>query len=119
MKTQHPASLSVIVAILVAVQGLSQLGFGQNQQKLADAVSARAATPPPQTQATPRQAGLTLADLEQMALSNNPTLAQAAAEIRAASARKLQAGLYPNPTVGYQGEQIRGGIQGVVSKASL
>ena len=110
MKTQHPASLSVIVAILVAVQGLSQLGFGQNQQKLADAVSARAATP--QTQATPRQAGLTLADLEQMALSNNPTLAQAAAEIRAASARKLQAGLYPNPTVGYQGEQIRGGIQG-------
>src|SRR5207253_8479898 len=68
MKTQHPASLSVIVAILVAVQGLSQLGLGQNQQKLADAVSARAATPPPQTQATPRQAGLTLADLEQMAL---------------------------------------------------
>ena len=53
-----------------------------------------------------------LADLEQMALSNNPTLAQAAAEIRAASARKLQSGLYPNPTVGYQGEQIRGGVQG-------
>jgi len=112
MKTQHPASLSVIVAILVAVQGLSQLGFGQNQQKPADAVSARAATPSPQNQATPQQAGLTLADLEQMALSNNPTLAQAATEIRAASARKLQAGLYPNPTVGYQGEQIRGGIQG-------
>src|SRR3989454_4685349 len=112
MKTQHPASLSVIVAILVAVQGLSQLGFGQNQQKLADAVSARAAPPPPQTQATPRQAGLGLAQLEQMALTNNPTLAQAAAEIRAATGRKLQSGLYPNPTVGYQGEQIRGGIQG-------
>jgi len=58
------------------------------------------------------QAGLTLGELEQMALSSNPTLAQAAAEIRAAAGRKLQSGLYPNPTVGYQGEQIRGGTQG-------
>ena len=56
--------------------------------------------------------GLTRTELEQMALSNNPTLAQAAAEIRAARGRQQQAGLYPNPTVGYQGEQIRGGIQG-------
>jgi outer membrane protein, heavy metal efflux system len=58
------------------------------------------------------QSGLTLVELEQMALGNNPTLAQAAAEIRAATGRKLQSGLYPNPTVGYQGEQIRGGSQG-------
>jgi cobalt-zinc-cadmium efflux system outer membrane protein len=58
------------------------------------------------------QTGLTLGELEQMALSSNPTLAQAAAEIRAAAGRKLQSGLYPNPTVGYQGEQIRGGTQG-------
>ncbi len=58
------------------------------------------------------QSGLTLGELEQMALSSNPTLAQAAAEIRAAEGRKLQSGLYPNPTVGYQGEQIRGGTQG-------
>src|SRR6266436_2289578 len=58
------------------------------------------------------QTGLTLGELEQMALSSNPTLAQAAAEIRAATGRKLQSGLYPNPTVGYQGEQIRGGAQG-------
>src|ERR1700751_430119 len=56
--------------------------------------------------------GLTLGELEQIALGNNPTLLQAASEIRAATARKLQSGLYPNPTVGYQGEQIRGGVQG-------
>ena len=56
--------------------------------------------------------GLTLAELEQMALSGNPTLAEAAAEIRAARGRQQQAGLYPNPTIGYQGEQIRGGTQG-------
>lgn len=54
---------------------------------------------------------LTLEQLEQMALENNPTLAQSAAEVRAAAGRERQSGLYPNPTVGYQGEQIRGGDQ--------
>jgi cobalt-zinc-cadmium efflux system outer membrane protein len=48
-------------------------------------------------------------ELEQMGLANNPTLKQAEAELRATEARKWQTGLYPNPTVGYQGEQIRGG----------
>jgi outer membrane protein, heavy metal efflux system len=55
---------------------------------------------------------LRLEDLEQMGLSNNPTLKQAEAEIRATEGRKRQAGLYQNPTVGYQGEQIRGGSFG-------
>ncbi len=44
-----------------------------------------------------------------MALQNNPTFAQSTANIQAAEGRKKQSGLYPNPTVGYQGEQIRGG----------
>ena len=48
-------------------------------------------------------------DLEQMGLASNPTLRQADAEVRATQGRWRQAGLYPNPTVGYQGEQIRGG----------
>jgi outer membrane protein, heavy metal efflux system len=50
-----------------------------------------------------------LEELQQMALQNNPTFAQATANIRAAEGRKQQSGLYPNPTVGYQGEEIRGG----------
>ena len=49
---------------------------------------------------------LTLADLEQMAQRGNPTLAQAAANVEAARGRALQSGLYPNPTVGYNGEQM-------------
>lgn len=57
-------------------------------------------------------ATLTLEELQQIALENNPTLAQATANIRSAEGRKKQSGLYPNPTVGYQGEQIRGGSQG-------
>jgi cobalt-zinc-cadmium efflux system outer membrane protein len=52
---------------------------------------------------------ITLGELQQMALSHNPTLAEAGAGIRAAASRAKQSALYPNPTVGYQGEQIRGG----------
>ncbi|MGA7398944.1 MAG: TolC family protein [Candidatus Sulfotelmatobacter sp.] len=52
---------------------------------------------------------MTLEELQQMALQNNPTFAQSAANIQAAEGRKKESGLYPNPTVGYQGEQIRGG----------
>ena len=55
------------------------------------------------------QKTITLEELQQMALENNPTFAQSAANIRAAEGRKKQSGSYPNPTVGYQCEQIRGG----------
>ena len=50
-----------------------------------------------------------LEDLEQMALANNPTVAQVQANLRAAAGLARQAGLYPNPTVGYYGDEIRGG----------
>src|SRR5260370_3176796 len=63
----------------------------------------RAQTPPSE------QKTITLEELQEMALQNNPTFAQSAANIKAAEGRKKQSGLYPNPTVGYQGEQIRGG----------
>ena len=52
-----------------------------------------------------------LEQLQQLAVEHNPTLKQAQAEIRAAEGRKRQAGFYPNPTVGYIGEQISGGTQ--------
>ena len=50
-----------------------------------------------------------LDDLEQMALNRNPTLSQANADVHSAEGLKKQAGLYPNPTVGYYGDEIRGG----------
>jgi len=53
-----------------------------------------------------------LEQLEHMAWANNPTLTQAQAEIRASKGRQLQSGLYPNPTIGYTGEEIRGGSFG-------
>ena len=48
---------------------------------------------------------LRLEDLERMALEKNPTLFQAQSSIRAAQGRQTQAGLYPNPLVGYQLEE--------------
>lgn len=49
---------------------------------------------------------VTLAELEQLALQNNPTIAGARAQVLAAQGRQVQAGLYPNPTVGYLGDQM-------------
>ncbi|WP_437193688.1 TolC family protein [Planctomicrobium sp. SH527] len=44
---------------------------------------------------------LTLDDLKQIALANNPTLPQASSEIEKERGVWQQVGLYPNPTVGY------------------
>jgi len=63
-------------------------------------------------QAAAQGALVTLEQVENIARQMNPTLRQAEAEIRAAKARQQQAGLYPNPTVGYTGDEIRGGSVG-------
>ena len=44
----------------------------------------------------------TLADLQQLAAANSPTLRQAASDVEAARGLLQQAGLYPNPTIGYE-----------------
>lgn len=61
---------------------------------------------PPAPATTGPVAGLGLADFERLALERNPTLRQAFAQFDAARSRSFQAGLYPNPTVGYIAEQI-------------
>jgi cobalt-zinc-cadmium efflux system outer membrane protein len=53
-----------------------------------------------------------LEQLEAMALARNPTLRQAESMRQAAEGVARQAGLYPNPTVGYYGDEIRGGYSG-------
>ncbi|PYV13052.1 MAG: TolC family protein [Acidobacteria bacterium] len=60
---------------------------------------------------TPEQAGraLALSDLERMAEANNPTLKQAQARIAAARGKLAQAGLYPNPVLGYMASEVSGG----------
>jgi cobalt-zinc-cadmium efflux system outer membrane protein len=63
----------------------------------------------PLAQAQGADGELRLEDLEQMALESNPTLAQAAANVRAATGRKHQSGLYPNPTMGATGDEVSPG----------
>ncbi len=53
-----------------------------------------------------------LTDFLNLASHSNPTITQANELVRKSEAQATQAGLYPNPTAGYQGEQIRGGDYG-------
>lgn len=66
---------------------------------------------------------LTLAELEAMALGNNPVMARASAKIQAARGNWVQVGLAPNPVVGYAGAEIgdegRAGQQGAFIDQSI
>lgn len=53
--------------------------------------------------------GLTLDQLESMALHFNPTLVQAQAQVDASMSKSFQAGLMPNPVAGYVSEQMGAG----------
>jgi outer membrane protein, heavy metal efflux system len=67
-------------------------------------------TGPAQAQTPPSTAtAITLEQLEHLALQNNPTVSAAAAGIDAARGRTRQAGAFPNPVVGYSGEEIKTG----------
>lgn len=63
-----------------------------------------------------RNSVLTLADAETVAMNNNPSLVVAASRVELARGRWVQAGLYPNPVVGYHATEIgnlgRAGQQG-------
>lgn len=67
----------------------------------------------------PEPPALTLEELEQLAITGNPTVAQAEARAAAARGRWLQVGLPPNPTFGYLGTEIgndgRAGQQGLIA----
>ena len=67
------------------------------------ASSAHAQTP------APNALPITLEQLEQLALQNNPTGAAATAGIEAARGRTSQAGAFPNPVIGYSGAEIKTG----------
>jgi cobalt-zinc-cadmium efflux system outer membrane protein len=58
---------------------------------------------------TPVAVGLSLSDLESMALACNPTLVRAQALVAAARGTCVQVGLKPNPNVGYEGQQLGSG----------
>ncbi|TWT34851.1 TolC family protein [Blastopirellula retiformator] len=50
-----------------------------------------------------------LTELEELALQNNPALAEAVARVNAAHGNWVQVGLAPNPVLGYSGQQLGSG----------
>lgn len=66
-------------------------------------------TPAPTGTTPTPSTNLTLAEMQRLALENSPALKQAEAEVAAARGSAIQAGLYPNPKFGYQGDQIGSG----------
>ena len=66
------------------------------------AASSASAQPPK----PPAPAGVTMAELERLALESHPTLRAAQARIDAARGRARQAGAWPNPVIGGSAEEV-------------
>jgi cobalt-zinc-cadmium efflux system outer membrane protein len=58
----------------------------------------------PKPQPGPNGKPYTLTDLQHIAGANSPTLRQVASDVQAARGAMIQAGAYPNPTVGYESD---------------
>ncbi|HZD77105.1 MAG TPA: TolC family protein [Acidobacteriaceae bacterium] len=70
------------------------------------------ASPPDALAETADRAAVTLDALLAAARTHNPTLRAAQASIAESAGQAKQAGLLPNPVIGYEGDQIRGGSYG-------
>lgn len=73
-----------------------------------------ATTPAGQSQpaSAAKHPALRLEEFEHIALAHNPALAEANDLVRRSAGQARQAGLYPNPSAGYEGGEIRGGSFG-------
>jgi outer membrane protein, heavy metal efflux system len=93
LRLKLPA-LILSISLLAAASVLGQTGIGRPApEDLVAGVGGAGVMP-------------TLLVLETIALERNPTLVQAGAQIRISRGSALQAGLYPNPTVGYSADQV-------------
>jgi outer membrane protein, heavy metal efflux system len=62
---------------------------------------------------------LSLPELEQIACAQNPVIRQAAADVQSAQGVAIQAGAYPNPHVGFEGDTIGTGATGGYQGANI
>ncbi len=101
------APLWLVMAAVATVPTSGQPTVSQGAYEGASApLGSTELIPLPQPESVVGSVALSLADLEEMALANNPTLATAWARVNAARGRQVQSGLYPNPMVGYVGQDI-------------
>ena len=122
LRSFAPWLISVVVATVARGQEMSGHDESTRSGMPAGAMShpmpsssmtSRPTTTPPAMNARPAAPAsavavpmMSMADFEQIAMERNPTLRQAAAQFEAAMNRSLQAGLYPNPVIGYVQDQI-------------
>ena len=90
---------------------------GQRQSEIQKLFAELAIVPPVAgPRPTPGQSPMTLDQLQQLAMSRNPLIRQAASDVEAARGAMIQAGTYPNPHVGLQDDTVNtgrtGGYQG-------
>lgn len=93
-----------VVGVAASVQAADDIGL-----RMANSVIPVQEQVPVPLPDTGEPCGLTLEHLEQMALSSNPSLQRAAALVGAAQGNWVQVGLAPNPSVGYEGQQLGSG----------
>ncbi len=94
----------LVCAVCLAIGGLNQnFAYGQTRIASFGRPVALELTPPAQAAPAPIEVrpGLTLDHLEKLALTHNPTIGGAGALVMQQQGVLKQAGLYPNPTVGY------------------
>jgi outer membrane protein, heavy metal efflux system len=100
--TPHPAARLPEPAIN-PLQAVAEAGFAEERAEPIQQVAVLGIPP------RPPQGIFDLAELQRLAVEKSPSLKQAAADVAAARGAAIQAGLHPNPTVGYQGDQIGSG----------
>jgi cobalt-zinc-cadmium efflux system outer membrane protein len=100
----------LLVGLAVAIS-FGSIGWGQqtNDLPLLECAPALSEPLPGLPPATAADGALTLEQLEQKALASNPSIRRLAALVNAARGNTLQVGLLPNPSVGYEGQQLGSG----------
>ena len=101
------ASLSGLAACCMLLP--SSQAIAQDHVNLRMAESVLPAAEPIPLPSPEAASGLGLETLEQMALTCNPSVQRAAAMVAAANGTWIQVGLAPNPSVGYEGQQLGSG----------
>jgi cobalt-zinc-cadmium efflux system outer membrane protein len=105
-----PANLPGAKLPPIVFPDLKDLTPAQRDRALRDAYPPAPALPEiPKTEMPDTGKPYSLRDLQDLALRNNQAIRRASAAADAAFGATIQAGLYPNPNVGYQADQIQPG----------
>lgn len=104
------AKALTLAAVIAVCEAAAMLCFGQQHAPHTVPPVPAVIGPSAGSEMAPPGPGLpqtySLSELESLALQHNPTLVQAQQQIGMADGRRIQAGLYPNPKVGYAGDEI-------------